>query len=379
MMIFDPHESHSATALLPHEGPEMNPGPEPPRELIKKAKSNPQMTQMLEQIIKLAQSSLSVAAASILLFRDNDQELYFEAASGPVGKVLRQVKLNSQYGVAGQVARTGKPLIVNDTSRSENFHKIIDNTTGFSTKSLICAPLIVNHRILGVIEVLNKLDGSRFEERDLDIAVNIAAMAAVTIDNIRQNQYVLNAFKTTLTTIMSAIDAKDPTMRGHSQRVTEYALLASAYFSLSAEEKETLEYASMLHDIGKIAIDTQILDKADALTPPEWEIIRQHPAIGANILRQIPLLEKASDIVLYHHERYDGKGYPGGLKGEEIPLESRLIAVANAYDTMTTGRSYRQAMTIERSIEELHKCSGIQFCPVAAKALISGLHLNSSL
>jgi putative nucleotidyltransferase with HDIG domain len=377
-MIFDRQESHPATALLPHEEFMNGSYLEPVQQwLTKKVKSNPQMTQILEQIIKMAQSSLSVSAASILLFRDNNQELYFEAASGPVGKVLRQVKLNSQYGIAGQVARTGKPLIVNDTSRSENFHKIIDNTTGFSTKSLIFAPLIANQHILGVIEVLNKLDGSRFEERELDVVVNIAAMAAIAIDNVRQNQNVLNAFKITLATIMSAIDAKDPTMRGHSQRVTEYALLAAAYFSLSVEEKETLEYASMLHDIGKIAIDNRILDKADALTPPEWEIVRQHPAIGANILKQIPLLEKASDIVLYHHERYDGEGYPEGLKGEDIPLESRLIAVANAYDTMTTGRSYRQAMTIERSIEELHKYSGIQFCPVAVEALISGLHLNS--
>jgi HD-GYP domain-containing protein (c-di-GMP phosphodiesterase class II) len=135
----------------------------------------------------------------------------------------------------------------------------------------------------------------------------------------------------------------------------------------------------MLHDLGKIVIDSWILNKADALTSPEWEIVRQHPSIGASLLKQIPYLEKASDIVLYHHERYDGKGYPEGLKGEDIPLGARLIAVADAYDAMTTDHAYRPAMSIERAVKELHSCSGIQFCPEAVKAFISGLHLDTRL
>jgi HD-GYP domain-containing protein (c-di-GMP phosphodiesterase class II) len=379
MMLYDRQESPAETAVLPHEESMYNTKLEPVRDVFKKARAIPQMTQTLEQVINLAQTSLDISAASILLFRDNDQELYFEATSGPVGKVLKQVKLNSQYGIAGQVARTGRPLIVNDTSRSENFHKMIDNTTGFNTKSLICAPLTANKRILGVIEVLNKLDGTLFDERDLGVVVSIANTAAIAIDNIRQHQNILDAFKTTLITIVTAIDAKDPAMRGHSQRVTEYALLAAGYFSFTPEEKEVLEYAGILHDVGKIVIDSHILNKNDDLTAPEWEIVRRHPAIGANLLKQIPFLEKASEIVLYHHERFDGEGYPEGLKGEEIPLGARLIAVANAYDAMTTDRSYRPAMSIESAIKELNNCSGIHFCPLAVKALITGLHLDSHL
>ena len=147
----------------------------------KKAASIPRMTQLLEQIIRMTQRTLSAAAASVLLFRDNDYELYFEAVSGPVGKALKQVKLDTRYGIAGQVARTGKPLIVNDVNRSENFHKNIDNTTGFSTKSLICAPLTVHSQILGVIEVLNKLDGSDFNEQDMETVnvPNTQSMASI--------------------------------------------------------------------------------------------------------------------------------------------------------------------------------------------------------
>lgn len=345
-------------------------------EVNKKVKAVPRLTQMLEQVIKMAQTVLGVEAASILLFRDNDQELYFEAASGPVGKVLKQVKLNCQYGIAGQVARTGKPLVVNDVTRNENFHKMIDTTTGFITKSLVCAPLIVRRRILGVIEVLNKLDGTIFGEKDLDIVNAIASTTAEAVENTKSHQIVLDTFKATITSMISAIDSKDPTMRGHSQRVTEYTLLAGTYFSLTPDEMETLEYAAMLHDFGKIAIDSQILIKPEPLTPAEWDLIHRHPAIGAGLLKEIPFLESAAELVLCHHERYDGQGYPSGLKGEDIPLGARLIGVANAFDTMTIERSYRPALTIEQSIKELKNGSGSQFCPGAVKALISGLHLN---
>jgi len=346
-------------------------------QVSQKVGSVPRMTEMLEQVIRMTQRTLHATAASILLFRENNQELYFEVASGPVGKALKQVKLNTQYGIAGQVARTGKPLIVNDVNRSESFHKNIDNTTGFDTQSLICAPLVVHRQILGVIEVLNKLDGSDFDEQDLEAVVSVASTAAMAIENTRLHQTILEAYKSTILTLAAVIDAKDPYTRGHSQRVMEYALMGGSSLSLSTEDMETLEYASILHDIGKIAIDAQILNKPEGLTAAEWNIIREHPAIGANVIKEIPFLEKASELVLYHHERYDGKGYPTGLKGEDIPFGARLIAVADAFDTMTTDRSYRTAYSIDRSIKELNRCSGTQFCPVAAEAFVSNLHLTS--
>ena len=346
-------------------------------EISKKVGSVPRMTQMLEQVIKMTQKTLNATAASIMLFRDNDQELFFEVASGPVGKALKQVKLSAKYGIAGQVARTGKPLIVNDVNRSENFHKMIDETTGFITKSLICAPLMVQSRILGVIEVLNKFDESEFNEQDLEAVVSVANTAAMAIENTKLHQTVLDAYKSTITTLAAAIDAKDPYTRGHSQRVMEYTLLAGSSLSLSPEEMETLEYASILHDVGKIAIDSWILNKPESLNKLEWDVIREHPSIGANLLKGIPFLESASELVLYHHERYDGKGYPDGIKGENIPIGARLIAVADAFDTMTTDRAYRSALTVDYAINELHKCSSTQFCPVAVKAFVSGLRLHT--
>ncbi|OGN96405.1 MAG: hypothetical protein A2Y89_03160 [Chloroflexi bacterium RBG_13_51_18] len=345
-------------------------------EKLYEANKKSRLMDMLEQIITMTQHMLNAEAASILLLRNNDHDLYFEVASGPVGRALRQVKLNTQYGIAGQVVRTGKPLIVNDVKRSTNFHKIIDDTTGFNTRSLVCAPLTVHRKILGVLEVLNKRDGSIFGEEDMESVVSVANTAAMAIENTNLHQTVLDAYKNTVTALAAAIDSKDSHMRGHSQRVMEYSLKAGAALYFSPEEMENLEYAAVLHDIGKIAIDSSILSKPGPLTPGEWEIMRAHPVIGAELLREIPFLEKASEFVLYHHEKYDGTGYPDGLKGEDIPMGARLIAIADAFDAMTIDSSYRGALSLEKAIKELNQNAGTQFCPKALKAFAAGVRLN---
>ncbi|HTY82145.1 MAG TPA: HD domain-containing phosphohydrolase [Dehalococcoidales bacterium] len=340
-------------------------------------RSSPRMTQMLEQVIKTAQKTLNITAASLLLFGENEEELFFEVACGPVGKTLKQVKLSTRYGIAGQVARTGKPLIVNDVSRSERFHKMIDDTTGFQTKSLICAPLMVQHKILGVMEALNKLDGSDFGEADLEAVVAMATTTAMAIENTRQYHTIQDAFKNTISTLAAVVDAKDPYACGHSQRVMEYTSMAAAYFSIAQEELEVLRHGAVLHDIGKIEIDSAILAKVSPLTQMEWEIVRKHPVTGANMLKGIPFLEKAAELALCHHERFDGTGYPRGLKGEGIPLGARLISIADAFDTMTTGRAYHPAMPMDHAVKELQVCAGSQFCPVAVTAFVSGLHVHT--
>ena len=346
-------------------------------EVGKKVGSSSQMSKLLERIILMTQRTLKASASSVLLFNDKEQELFFEVAVGQAGKALRQIRLGTQSGIAGWVARNGKPLIVNDVTKDQRFKKDIDEITGFVTRSIICAPLIVHRKTIGVIEVLNKLDGSDFSERDLETLVSVASTAAISIENARLHQTVLDAYKSTIKALAAAIDAKDPYTRGHSQRVMECALLGGTSLSLPKEELEDLEYAGILHDIGKIAIADSLLNKPDSLTPEEWDIVREHPLIGANMLDGIPFLEKARKLVLHHHERHDGKGYPSGLKGEDIPVGARLIAVADAFDTMTTDRSYRAALTVDYTISELYGCSGTQFCPVAVEAFVSGFRMNA--
>lgn len=196
--------------------------------------------------------------------------------------------------------------------------------------------------------------------------------AATVIQNTRLRQNVLDGSKSTIKALAASIDAKDHYTRGHSERVTEYALLGATSLQMSPEELEILEYAGILHDIGKIGIPDGILSKPGSLTPAEWDTIRQHPLIGANIVKDIPFLEESIKFILYHHERYDGAGYPDGLKGNDIPFGARLLAVADAFDSMTSSRAYRDAMRLEDALKELQMGIGTQFCPVAVEAFVSG-------
>lgn len=344
--------------------------------LSKKIGSSSHLPLLLEQIIEMTQQALKASAASILLFKDNEQELFFEAASGPVGKELKSFKVDMQYSIAGQVIRTGKPLIVNDVRRNRNFHGNIDDTTGFTTKSLLCVPLITQQKTIGVLEVINKLDGKDFDESDIHVLVPVGVTAAMAIENAKLHQTILEAYKNTIITLMGFIDTKDPYTRGHSQRVMEFTLLAGSTLALPQEKMEILEYSGILHDVGKVIIDSQILNKPEQLSDSEWNIMKEHPAIGANLLKNIPFLEKVSRIVRHHHERYDGTGYPDGLAGEDIPLESRLITVADAFDTMTTNRPYRSALSLDYALDELKKGIGSQFCPVAVEAFLIGFYAN---
>jgi putative nucleotidyltransferase with HDIG domain len=166
----------------------------------------------------------------------------------------------------------------------------------------------------------------------------------------------------TLRALVMALDTRDEETQGHSLRVVKFTLKLAELLGIKDEKQlKVIEYGSLLHDIGKIGIPDAILRKPGKLTPEEWEVMKTHPRLGYNILYKIEFLEEAAQIVLHHHERLNGAGYPDGLQGEEISLGSRIFAVADTVDAMTTERPYRYALTFEEASEELTKYSGIQF------------------
>ncbi len=337
----------------------------------KKVSSVSNLANLVDQIVQMTQRTLRASASSVLLYDEVNDELYFDVATGKAGKTLKQIKISYKSGIAGWVFRHGKPLIVNDVAQDKRFNTSVDNSTGFITRSILCVPLVVHRKTIGVLEVLNKTDGSDFSEEDLAVLLSVASTAAIAIENTRLHQKVLDGYKSTIRGLAAAVDAKDPYTCGHSNRVMEYALLGGISLSLSREEMGNIENASILHDIGKIGIADSILRKPGPLNHDELLIMRQHPSIGANIIKEIPFLKEARKLVLHHHERYDGTGYPEGLTETEIPLGACLLAVADTFDTMTTDRSYRAALSIEYALDELHRCSGTQFCPSVVEAFIS--------
>ena len=345
----------------------------------KKVGSVSEVAKLLDEILRMTQQTMRASASSMLLIDREKRELYFRVTGGRAGNVLSQIRLSIDSGIAGWVARHGKPSITNDVTSDPRFNSEIDKATGFVTRSVLAVPLVSGRKVVGVLEVLNKVDGSGFNEQDLEVLTALASTAAIAINNAKLHQAVLDGYKSTVEALAAAIDAKDPYTRGHSQRVMEYALMGATFLSFSPEELQAVEFGGLLHDVGKIGIDDSILRKSGGLTHEEWLVMHNHSLIGANIIGEVPFLEMARDIVLHHHERYDGGGYPGGLKGEDIPIGARLMAVADAFDTMTTDRSYRAARSIERALSELGQRVGAQFCPVAVEAFVSGFKKHQEM
>ena len=174
----------------------------------------------------------------------------------------------------------------------------------------------------------------------------------------------------TVMSLVNAIEAKDSYTSGHCQRVMEISCEIAARMNLDEDTIKDLRYAAILHDIGKIGISVSILNKADILTDYEFDEIKKHPQISYNILKNVKFLGKGLSAILEHHEKYDGAGYPNRLKGEEISLLGRILCIADAFDAMTSDRTYRKGMTMEFAIDEIDQCKGIQFDPQIADVFI---------
>ncbi|MDH4299815.1 MAG: diguanylate cyclase [Dehalococcoidia bacterium] len=170
--------------------------------------------------------------------------------------------------------------------------------------------------------------------------------------------------------IASAVEAKDPYTYGHSKKVNIYAMALAERIGLSPDEVSALSAAALLHDIGKVGISDRVLNKKGKLNREDWEAIKAHPRLGANIISNIPRLAPSTNSILYHHERWDGTGYPEGLKGEEIPLEARILAIADSFEAMTSARPYRPALSIEEVVTELRQGAGLQFDPKLVEVFI---------
>lgn len=180
------------------------------------------------------------------------------------------------------------------------------------------------------------------------------------------------AYADTIKALVGLIEAKDPYTRGHSERVAGYAVELGRRLGLGARVVERLEYAALLHDFGKVGVPASLLTKPGPLTAEEFDIVRTHPKSGADLVAEIPYLKDLSETIASHHERYDGAGYGEGLSGDSIPLAARLLAVADAYDAMTSDRPYRPGLNEDAALEEIRLGAGNQFDPKVAEAFVSG-------
>ncbi|MCE5192222.1 MAG: HD domain-containing protein [Actinomycetia bacterium] len=266
------------------------------------------------------------------------------------------------------VVREGRPLIFNPPRVGEEPNSRIDSVSG--ALAALCVPLVSAEGTMGAITVGSRDSQRRFGSDDVRLLATIANHVTIAIGNIDLFSSLQDAYLATVRALAAAVDAKDPYTRGHSDTVAQLAIAIGEKMALAPEQRTALEMAAYLHDIGKIGISEDILLKAGKLTDEEMAQMRHHPLIGANILKPIAFPWPIAPVVRHHHEHYDGRGYPAGLKGEEIPLLARVLTVADAYEAMVSDRPYRRGRSQEDAMLELRRCSGTQFDPRVVEAFI---------
>jgi len=326
---------------------------------------------LLENIIDVAIDMTRAEAGALLLAREGN-ELVFKTVRGRRGAELVGRSVPKSQGIVGWAVDRANSIRVDDARSDSRFYPEVDRLTGPETKSLLCVPLKLNSVAIGALELASQRSAA-FSEEDEGLLTYFADQAAISIEKTKFVEDERN-FEIHLTDILIEAIENISEKRGHAKRVAKYALIMANAINMPEERKRRLYKASLLHDIGFIRSRY-----SDVSTAADY---RSHSEAGAAILSPINFYADIVPIVLHHHERYDGKGYPAGLRGAEIPLESRIIGVAEAFDAMVSKDSYKRlgkmlnrdvlpdVVDFDRAAEELRKNAGAQFDPALVEAFL---------
>ena len=318
---------------------------------------------LLEKIMDYALDITQSEAGSLLLINDN-KELEFKIVRGGKASRLIGTTVEMGKGITGWVAQEGRPVRCSNVKDEKRFDPEIDIIAGFETRAMLCVPLETKDGVIGVIELVNKTGGFSYRLRDEEILRYLAAQAAISIlkTQFAEDQKNYEIHLTDM--LLETIDHQQPEKRGHARRVARYSNIIAKAIEMTEQEKKQLYMASLLHDVGFLRID---LDEAY-----NKDVYMQHPIIGYEMIKPITFYAGIAPFILYHHLRFDGYGYPPSeLKGEEIPLQARIIAVSEAFDAMTSPLSYKVPMSMDAAIEELREKSGTQFDPRLVEIFLS--------
>lgn len=304
--------------------------------------------------------------------------LVHDADSGAIEPVAarhrsggQETSLAVSRTVVDEVLRKGVSALSTDASADERFRggqSIIMQ----KIHSVMCVPLTSKDAVLGALYVDTTDPRRKFGDRDLELLAAIGAQAGIAIERARLIRGLEDLFIGAVRALTTSLEVRDTYTRGHSERVTAYSLAVAETLSLPDSDREIVELSGLLHDVGKIGVPEAVLQKPGKLTDEEYEIIKNHSAEGEDIIRNIRhrSIADVSNAVRHHHERWDGKGYPDKLAGEDICLVSRILAVADTYDAMTSDRPYRKGFGPEKAAGILKECAGTQFDPVMVQAFL---------
>jgi HD-GYP domain-containing protein (c-di-GMP phosphodiesterase class II) len=266
------------------------------------------------------------------------------------------------------IAKSGQPLRIDDVAHDPRFRACLAGI--YSSGSLLAVPLMRKTSSIGGILLYRKSGFGPFQAVDQQLLSVLASMGSVAFENAELYDELKNYFTGTIRALISTVETKDPIHYGHSARVARYALMVGKQLQLSELELRRLEYLSLLHDIGKIGVPERVLRQKPELTPEEQEILKTHVLLGENIVRSIHFLPGGDKIIRWHHERFDGRGFPDGLSGESIPLFSRIIALADAFDNMVGLDTHRDIGQQTKTLESLKQGAGSLFDTALVKLFL---------
>ena len=343
----------------------------------------------LNIILQQAMLHLKMDAAVVLVYDPSMQVLKYASGQGLRTEALQFTSLRVGEGYAGMAALQKQVIQVADLQNDRQGFSRSKKLFNEGFKSYYCVPLIAKGEVKGVMESFHRTSFSPDEEW-LDFFETLGGQAAIAIDNAmlfnelqRSNMELTLAYDTTLEGWSKALDMRDKDTEGHTRRVTEMTEHLAIEFNIKEADRIHIRRGAILHDIGKMGIPDNILLKNGSLSQEEWEIMRQHPVLAMEMLSSISYLRPALDIPSSHHEKWDGTGYPRGLKGDQIPLAARIFAVVDVFDALTSDRPYRRAWSVEQTLEYISAENGKHFDPeiveVFMKTIAKGLQGESHL
>jgi len=320
------------------------------------------LKKLLFKLMDEVRKILNADRCTVFLYNENTNELWSKVAIG----LDDEIRFPADKGIAGHVWKTGEIVNIPDAYKDNRFNPEVDKKTGYRTKSILTMPLSnLYNEVIGVFQVLNKKGGS-FTKENEKLLSDISFIAASAIENAilyEQQKKSLTSFVETLST---TLDTRDYITAGHSRRVTLYAIEIARIMKFDPEQMEIIRYAGLLHDIGKIGVPEVVLFKDRKLSEDEYEIIKRHANLTKSILNKIHFQKKYKripEIAASHHERIDGKGYPEGLNGDNIPLGGKILAVADVFDALTSRKPYQDRMELDEVMEIIEKDTGTAFEP----------------
>ena len=342
-----------------------------------------ELDKMLDVFLERLISRLGVDGADVFLIDEERSVLRFAHGKGIVTGEMDFRELPMEGTIPSSVASSGKPYSGPlDTSSNPECPRL-KNLIDMKVKDYHAVPLETRGKILGVLETFDMMQIHRDSEWNdflqmLAAQASLAIDVALMIDNLKDsNRKIAEAYDQTLEVLVGTLEMRDMNTKKHSRRVADLTVWLAEKMGASEEEIENMYRGALLHDIGKISIPDSVLLKEGPLSEDEWKVMKTHPTTAYEVLSQVEYLRPSLDIPYCHHERWDGSGYPRGLKGEEIPLAARIFAVVDVYDALTSDRPYRKAWSKEKTVEYLLENSGKLFDPAVIEKFLEILRVSS--